>query len=155
MTPAPPADEATILLVEDDPLEAAIVTAILETTGFEVVHHSDPVQAAAALDQRSFDIVLSDYMMPRMNGLQVLRRARLRWPDSMRIIITSRSDFDIAVEAINQGEIYRFLRKPVDERELVVTVRLAMEQVRMRREVRRLTEALRVREAELAALGRS
>lgn len=155
MTPAPADGDATILLVEDDPLEAAVVSAILETTGFEVVHFSDPVKAAAALELRSFDIVLSDYMMPRMNGLQVLRRARLHWPDSMRIIITSRSDFDIAVEAINQGEIYRFLRKPVDERELVVTVRLAMEQVRMRREVRRLTEALRMREAELAALGRS
>ena len=73
--PAPSCDAATILLVEDDPLEAAIVAAILETTGFEVVHQADPLRAVAALETRAFDIVLCDYMMPKMNGLQVLRRA--------------------------------------------------------------------------------
>ena len=73
-------------------------------------------------------------------------------PESVRIIITSRADFDIAVEAINQGEIFRFLRKPVDERELVVTLRLALERVRTQRDMAKLTEALRSREAELRAL---
>ncbi|MCB9730748.1 MAG: response regulator [Deltaproteobacteria bacterium] len=155
MSAVPEADGASILLVEDDPLEAAIVTAILEKAGHRIVHHADPVAATKALDGERFDIVLCDYMMPRMNGLQVLRRARFHLPDSVRIIITSRSDFDIAVEAINQGEIYKFLRKPVDERELLVTVRLALERVQMQREVVRLTEALRLREAELAALNRS
>lgn len=150
--PAPSCDAATILLVEDDPLEAAIVAAILETTGFEVVHQADPLRAVAALETRAFDIVLCDYMMPKMNGLQVLRRARMLSPESVRIIITSRADFDIAVEAINQGEIFRFLRKPVDERELVVTLRLALERVRTQRDMAKLTEALRSREAELRAL---
>ena len=91
-------------------------------------------------------------MMPGMNGLQVLRRARHYQPESVRMLITSKGDFDMAIEAINRGEVYRFLPKPVDARELTVSLRLAGERMTMAKEVERLKSELRKRDAALREL---
>ncbi len=143
-----------VLLVEDQEMEAAIIQAMLAKWGFPTRHFSDPVQAVKHLEETPYDFVLSDYMMPRMNGLQVLRRARYHAPDSVRIMITSKGDFDIAVDAINRGEVYRFIRKPVDERELHVAMRLAIEKMSMARELERLRTELNKRDASIRSLER-
>lgn len=143
-----------VLLVEDQEMEAAIILAMLAKWGYPARHFSDPVQAIKHLEETPYDFVLSDYMMPRMNGLQVLRRARYHAPDSVRIMITSKGDFDIAVDAINRGEVYRFIRKPVDERELHIAMRLAMEKMAMARELERLRAELHKRDATIRSLER-
>lgn len=143
-----------VLLVEDEAIEAAILKAMLSKWGFRVHHFDDPAAALADLaTHHRYDFVVSDYMMPGMNGLQLLRRARFHLPDSVRIIITGKGDFDIAVEAINRGEVYRFIRKPVDERELHVALRLAVEKLVMARELEQLRSELKRRDAALRSLG--
>ena len=133
-------------------MEAAIVRAMLDKWGYPCRHFADPVAAVRHLEQERYDFILSDYMMPRMNGLQLLRRARYHAPDSIRIMITSKGDFDIAVEAINRGEVYRFIRKPVDERELHVALRIAAEKLLMGRELESLRHELKRRDAALKEL---
>ncbi|MGD9849707.1 MAG: HD domain-containing phosphohydrolase [Nitrospirales bacterium] len=62
--------------------------------------------------QGPFSVVVSDYLMPRMNGIEFLSRVRSVCPDTVRIMLTGNNDLDTAMEAVNQGEIFRFLTKP-------------------------------------------
>ncbi len=135
-----------VLLVEDEPLEAEIVKAILTGGGYDVTHCEDPMDAVHLLEAEAFEFVLSDYVMPRLNGLQVLRRAKMHLPDSIRMIITGKGDYELALQAINRGEVYRFLEKPVNERELLISMRLAGERLAAEQEMARLKAALRERD---------
>ena len=141
-----------VLLVEDEELEATIVESILAKAGYDVTTCLDPSDAARRVETEVFDIVICDYMMPNMNGLQVLRRVRFHLPDSVRVVLTSKREFEVAVEAINRGEVFRFLAKPVDERELLMCLRIACERLSMSEELARLKRELADRDAALARL---
>jgi adenylate cyclase len=78
-----------------------------------------------------------------MLGLDFLKLVRTRYPDCLRILLTAYAEVKTALDAINHGEIYRFLHKPWDEDELLVTLHLAFEQVELRRENRKLLSFLR------------
>lgn len=141
-----------ILIVEDEAMEAAIVTEILRRAGYDTTHVADPLEAARRVETERFDIIISDFLMPQMNGLQVLRRVRYHLPESVRIILTSKRDFDVAVDAINRGEVFRFLKKPVDERELLMVLRIASERMSLVEELARLKKELAERDEALDLL---
>ena len=81
--------------------------------------------------------------MPGITGLELLDLVRDRHPDCARILLTGHADARTAVEAINRGAVYRFLLKPCDPLELQVTVHLALEQLELERENRRLLTFIR------------
>jgi DNA-binding NtrC family response regulator len=86
------------------------------------------------LEDHDVDLVLSDYRMPGMNGVQLLRRAREVRPDCVRVVLTGYADADSIVSALESGEIYRYVNKPWNETELLDVVRKALEHGRLRRE---------------------
>lgn len=141
-----------VLLVEDEPMEAEIIRAILEGGGYDVTWCEDAMDAVRLLESTRFEYVVCDYVMPRLNGLQVLRRAKMHLPDSIRMIVTGKGDYELALQAINRGEVYRFLEKPVNERELLIAMRLAGERLAAEQEMARLKAALRERDGVIAAL---
>ena len=141
-----------ILLVEDDRIQALVITKLLEKHGYAVTHYADPREAVAALEAEAFDIVISDFVMPEMDGLQLLRRARILRPDAIRVMLTGKGSFDLAVKAINKGEIYRFMTKPVQEGEMITSLRLARERLELKRENDRLRDELRKRDELIAKL---
>lgn len=71
-------------------------------------------EALELLENRTFPVVVSDMKMPGMNGVDFLRVVKKKYPDSVRILFTGFADQATAVEAVNQGEIFRFLTKPCD-----------------------------------------
>ncbi len=81
--------------------------------------------------------------MPQMTGLEFLKIVHDRYPETVRITLTGHADMQTAIDAINQGEIYRFLTKPWDDVELKVTVTLAFEKLDLERENRRLLAMVR------------
>jgi DNA-binding NtrC family response regulator len=81
--------------------------------------------------------------MPNMTGLDFLKLVRTRHPDTVRMMLTGHADMQTAIDAINHGEIYRFLTKPWDDTELKVTLFLAFEQLDLERENRRLLAMVR------------
>jgi DNA-binding NtrC family response regulator len=88
-------------------------------------------------------MVISDHLMPNMSGFELLKIVRDRHPDCIRVILTGHADMTIAAEAINHGEIYRFLTKPWDLNELLVTLFIAFDHLELKRENQRLLETIR------------
>jgi response regulator RpfG family c-di-GMP phosphodiesterase len=80
------------------------------------------------------DLILSDYLMPGMNGLDFLKQACVLQPEALRIMLTGVADPDVILSAINEGQVYRYVLKPWDDFDLRVMVRLALRDLEVLRE---------------------
>ena len=136
---------ATILLVDDEPSVLDGLARSLRRPDYRVRTATSPTLALEHLQAEQVDVIVSDHLMPGMTGLEFLKLVRDRFPDTVRIMLTGHADLDTAVRAINEGEIYRFLSKPCAPVELQVTVHLALEQLALSRENRRLLAIVRSR----------
>jgi len=121
--------ERVDLLVLDDeaPVRRALERLIATTTGLSVVTVEDPREALSLLADAPPRILLTDYRMPRMNGVQVLREARRVAPETVRILMTGLAERGEVIEAINGGKIFRFVEKPWDEQALLAIIAEAIE----------------------------
>jgi response regulator RpfG family c-di-GMP phosphodiesterase len=125
-THAPPAT-AEILIVDDEPVVLTALKVTLEREGFPVVACTSPVKALAVLKERNFAVIISDQRMPEMMGLDFLIESRRQRPNTSRILITAVLALPTIVDAINKGEIFRFIAKPWLREELIATVRNAVQ----------------------------
>jgi response regulator RpfG family c-di-GMP phosphodiesterase len=141
-----------ILVVDDDTFIAQALAQTLRAEGYEVVAHTDP---RTALEERGFQVVITDFMMPGLNGIDLLGRIKETSPDAVRLMFTAASDFKVALEAVNRGEVFRLFEKPWRRQELAAVVRQAAEHHCLLAENRRLGEELRHRNDELLALNRT
>lgn len=123
-TSAPP---STILIVDDEPVVLTALKFTLEREGFHVVACTSPLKALAILAERNFAVIISDQRMPEMMGLDFLIESRRLCANASRILITAVLALPTIVDAINKGEIFRFVAKPWLREELVATVRNAVQ----------------------------
>lgn len=93
---------------------------------YEVLTESDPLRALQRLREEHIHVLVSDQRMPQMSGAQLLAEAREIAPNTLRILLTGYSDLDAAVEALNNGGIFRYLTKP-HQQEMAFTLRQAAE----------------------------
>jgi two-component system probable response regulator PhcQ len=107
-----------ILAIDDDPEILSSLRRALSGIGCPVLTTDDPEQVFVILEDQPIDLLISDIDMPRMNGLELVRRVRTINPDVIRILLTGQTSFDIARRAINEGEVHRFLSKPFETGEL-------------------------------------
>lgn len=117
-----------ILLVDDDvnmlkALRRALTSIELHPGELAVESFSSPVDALRRAQTETFDLVISDYRMPVMNGVSFLAALRDVQPYAARIMLTGCPERDIAADAINHAQVARFLTKPWDETELRATLR--------------------------------
>ncbi len=132
-----------ILIVDDEDMVCSALRRSLRREGYELFFGHEPAQGLEVLKRQKIDMVISDHLMPNMTGLEFLKLVRERYPDAMRLMLTGHADMQTAIDAINQGAIYRFLTKPWDDTELKVTLYLAFEQLDLEREYRRLLSMVR------------
>ncbi len=133
-SPSPNEDAAEFrrLLVVDD--EEIVLVALRETltrAGYEVFATSDASDALEMLRRTRFAAIITDQQMPRMTGLEFLAQAKVLRPDTTRILITAVLNLGTVIEAINQGEIYRFIVKPWLREEFLGAVSSAVERYRL------------------------
>jgi response regulator RpfG family c-di-GMP phosphodiesterase len=153
-----------ILCVDDDPIILFAIEKDLRHR-FPVVTALSGEQALSLIkNQGPFGVILADMLMPGMNGVELLAQAQRMSPDSVRIMLTGDEDKQTAVEAINEGRIFRFLSKPCPPDKLSAAIEAGFEQYRLiiaekelleqtlNGSVKMLTELLSVREPE--AFGR-
>ena len=144
---ATPADR--VLVVDDDELILKALARILEAAGFEPRCYLTPDEALAAVERDAPVVIISDYMMPAMDGVTFLKAVRARFPGAVRILCTAAEDFRIALQAVNTGEVFRIIAKPWHQQELLGTVNQAAEASRLRRENERLTAEVQLKNEQL------
>ncbi|MDA3904364.1 MAG: response regulator [Desulfuromusa sp.] len=94
-------------------------------------------------------MVISDYRMPEMTGVEFLRQVNEIWPETMRIVLSGYADTAAVVEAINEGQIYKFIPKPWNDEELLSTISSALQHQKLQRENEILNKELLKKNAEL------
>jgi signal transduction histidine kinase/CheY-like chemotaxis protein len=119
VTAAASTESLRLLVVDDDPLVRAVIVRPLEEAGHNVDAVSDGQTALAAISQRRFDLVITDYAMPGMDGAELIRRAREVRPDSRFLIVTGHADSESVLGAAGETPI---LKKPFDAAQLVSLV---------------------------------
>lgn len=107
-----------VLCVDDDPNMLAANARVLRLEPVQVVTTTSPREGLQMLAATKIAVLVSDFEMPEMTGVELCRAAREVAPDTIRILLTGRGTFDTAVSGINEGEIFRFLSKPVMAGEL-------------------------------------
>jgi two-component system, NtrC family, sensor kinase len=139
------------LFVDDD--EANLVVAEAACEGeFPVLTATGAAEALRAIQEHEVGVVVSDQRMPGTTGVELLERIRAEAPDTVRVLITAYSDLSAAIDAINRGQVRRYLRKPWEPGELKAELRDALDVYEMTRQLR--DSARRLRETErVYALG--
>jgi CheY-like chemotaxis protein/anti-sigma regulatory factor (Ser/Thr protein kinase) len=117
---------ARILIVEDDPQVREVVCAIAAMDGHHVVAAQDGQDAADRLENESFDVIVSDVWMPRMNGMELLARVHAQHLTSRFIVMTGDNTPEIVLNAVRQ-QAYGYIPKPFEPKELLVLLRSALE----------------------------
>lgn len=126
-----PIREATrVLIVDDEAALRMIVRRVLESEGFACAEAASGASALEILTKETFALVLSDFHMPGMDGGELLRQIRTRFPDTSVVMITGASDVDLAVRCLDAGAL-DYLTKPFGIDELRARVRQALEKRRL------------------------
>ena len=108
-----------ILLVDDVRLVLTSLRRVLERAGFHVFACESASEALALLERESVDVVVSDFMMPVMNGVEMLQEIAIRWPRVRRCLLTAQAEKEVLDAALADGLIHAAFTKPWDNRSLV------------------------------------
>ncbi|HLA33633.1 MAG TPA: HD domain-containing phosphohydrolase [Rhodocyclaceae bacterium] len=143
---------ASLLLVDDEASILSSLRRLLRPAGYKIHTAESGKAGLAVLERERVDLVISDMRMPEMDGAQFLEQVRNRWPGIVRILLTGYADITSTIDAINRGEIYRYIAKPWDDNDLVLIIRDALEQRRLQSENDRLLKLTQTQNAELKEL---
>lgn len=120
-----------VMLVDDEVLVLRALQRtmrpLLQEAGVQIETFYDTEQALLRLAEVSFDVVMSDYRMPGLNGAEFLRMVKGLQPDAVRLVLSASTDFAEVSNAINQAEVFRYVAKPWDAEELKKILQLAFE----------------------------
>ena len=132
---------ATLLFVDDEANILSSIKRLFRPLGYRIFTAESGAQGLEILERESVDLVVSDMRMPEMNGAQFLEKVRQKWPETVRILLTGYAEIGSTIDAINKGQIYRYISKPWEDNDITLTIKLALQQKMLEREKRRL-EAL-------------
>lgn len=130
-----------ILLVDDERDLLQAIAEFLTAQGYAVDAVEDPGAALDLLDQKVFDLVVTDYRLPGLSGIELLKRVKQRDPDIEVIIITGYGSKESVLEALKLG-VYDFIEKPFDAVELLKSIVNCLETIRLKRRIDHLIEDL-------------
>jgi response regulator RpfG family c-di-GMP phosphodiesterase len=141
-----------VLCVDDEPSILSSLRRLLRAHGYQVLIADSGAAGLAILEQEAVDVIISDMRMPEMNGAQFLSIARASWPDTMRLLLTGYSEIQSIQDAINDGEIYRYITKPWVDGDILLVLRDALERRQLVQDKARLEALTAQQNAQLRAL---
>jgi type II secretory ATPase GspE/PulE/Tfp pilus assembly ATPase PilB-like protein/DNA-binding response OmpR family regulator len=143
-----------LLLVDDEPNVIRALLRVFRQENYQVAYAPNGQEALKLLEKEKFHVMISDYAMPVMNGAELLRQARQKQPEMIRIMLTGQADTAAVMAAIKDGAVYKFILKPWNDDDLRVTVALALEQYELLRKNRELKKENADKSKEINALAR-
>ena len=117
-----------ILYVDDDKLLTSTFSTLMKVEGFkDVVIYNNPIEAIEYLKTETPDLIISDFLMPEMNGLEFLREAKKIYPEVSMILLTAYADKENAIKTINEIGVYKYIEKPWDNDDLIMNIKNGIE----------------------------
>lgn len=150
--PATPADKPKVLLVDDEESILNSLRRLLRGQPFDVLLATSGAQAMDIMAQQSIDLVMSDARMPNMDGATLLAHIHQHYPGTTRILLTGYADLPTIIKAINDGQIHRYISKPWNDEEMLLTLRQALSHQHSERERQRLLQLTRQQNDQLKSL---
>ncbi len=135
--------QARILIVDDEENILNALKRLFRKENYRIFTADSGEEGLAVLDQEEVDLIISDLKMPNMNGIEFLAMAKEKSPDTLRIMLTGHADLKSVLEAINRGEVYRFLLKPWNNEELKMSIKQALDFHRVQRENKALVKTVK------------
>ncbi len=139
-------------MVDDEPNVLKSLRRLMIDTDYRILTAESGDDGLQIIGQEDIHLVLSDYRMPGMNGVEFLRKVKDRYPETMRLILSGFADASAIVEAINDGQVYKFMPKPWNDQELMITIKRALEQFDLQLENINLYKELQDRNKALEQL---
>ncbi|MCZ6765562.1 MAG: response regulator [bacterium] len=125
-------DKVTIVIVDDEDMVLTSLSSLLSLeTEYDVKSYTSPKEALSYVRENDVDIVLSDYLMPEMDGISFLAQVREVRPEVPRIILTGYADKENAIKAINEVGLFQYIEKPWDNDDLLIILRNGIERKRL------------------------
>lgn len=138
-----PSKTPVVLVVDDDELILSTLRGLFALeTDYEVITQNDPRAALEEAGRRPIDVVISDFLMPQMNGVEFLGRFRKQQPEAVRILLTGFADKENAIRAINEVGLYQYVEKPWKNEDLLLLLRNAVQQKTLRQQLSEKVSAL-------------
>ncbi len=146
-------EEATILCVDDEKNVLKALRRLFYEENYDILLAESGKEGLAILEEHgNVDLIISDYRMPEMNGVDFLREVYKKCPDTIRIVLSGYADTAAVVEAVNLGHIYKFIPKPWNDEEVLATVRSGLETRALRKQNDSLSQELKTKNEELEKL---
>jgi DNA-binding NtrC family response regulator len=124
-------------VVDDEEMVVTSIRAYLQLeTDYRIDGFTDPEEAVKHLETHPVDVVVTDILMPKLNGVQLLARAKRLQPEAARILLTGHADKQSAIQAINEAGVYQYLEKPWENAQLLLVINSAIERTRLLRQLR-------------------
>jgi response regulator RpfG family c-di-GMP phosphodiesterase len=143
-------ETSTILLVDDEPAVVQSLAALLELeTPHKVLTETSAPRAVHLAKVNPLDLVISDFLMPDMDGIKLLLEIRRLYPESTLILLTGYADKENAIRAINEVGIFHYMEKPWDNDDLLTIIRTGLDK---RLQLHRMHERTRELEARVRQL---
>lgn len=143
-----------LLLVDDEPNTLSALRRMFRREPYELLMAESGAQGLDLLNEHEVGVIISDYRMPEMTGVDFLRAVKDSHPDTLRIVLSGFTDLQSVTAAVNEGAVYKFLTKPWDDDELRDITREAFRLYALEHENRRLNAELRLANTELERFNR-
>ncbi|NOZ68410.1 MAG: HD domain-containing protein, partial [Deferribacteres bacterium] len=131
----------TVLFIDDETHVLNSLDSLFTGTGLKILKAADPREALELFGKEEIAVIVSDNHMPAIKGIDLLQKVRDVSPDTLRILMTAYADLVTAVDAINKGELFRFIVKPWEDNALVQTVHDAVKHYHLVRSLKTGDEA--------------
>lgn len=139
-----------IVVVDDEKIVTSAFKTLLKVEGFCDAHFfNDPKEAVEFLKDNTPDLVISDFLMPKMNGLEFLSEVKKMYPEVSKILLTGYADKENAIRAINEVGLYRYIEKPWNNDDLIINIKNGIERSYLLSELKKKISELEEAKGEL------
>lgn len=151
--PEPVGPRPRVLIVDDEQAILNTLRRLLRNEGYEIFVVRSGNKALQVLETLgSVDLLVTDFRMADMTGIQLLEQVRERWPETQRVMLTGYSEVGTILDAVNRGSVYKYLVKPWNDEELKLNLRRSIEQGSLRTANRRLVDEVEKKNQSLVEM---
>jgi two-component system probable response regulator PhcQ len=142
----------TILVVDDEELFIEYIQRVMSDEHYNVITAASAQEGLDILEKQQVSMVISEYEIPLMNGLEFLEKVRIIYPNILTVMVTEHADIDLAIKAINEAGVYKFLLKPLDDIDFKNMIKKTLESLQVIKERDVLIRKVKTHESTLKDL---